>query len=173
MKRPKKGEYAPFHEYYLRFVPSRGTAKSLLKSTFRDTRNLLLSLTPEQADYAYAPGKWTVKQMVVHLIDIERVFSFRLLSFMRGDRIALPGFNQDIWMEQVDVSRRTMKELLKEWKTVRDNTLLLLDQCSEEQSRFMGTASNWKVSVRAYFFIIVGHHLHHLAVLRDQYGIPS
>ncbi|MCA0237207.1 MAG: DinB family protein [Bacteroidetes bacterium] len=173
MKRPKKGEYAPFHEYYLRFVPARGTAKSLLHSTFRNTRNLLLSLTPEQADYAYAPDKWTVKQMVVHLIDIERVFSFRLLSFMRGDRIALPGFNQDIWMEQVDVSHRSMKDLMKEWKAVRDNTLFLLSQCTEEQSRFVGTASNWKVSVRAYFFIIIGHHLHHLAALRDQYGIPS
>ncbi|MCC6281584.1 MAG: DinB family protein [Saprospiraceae bacterium] len=169
MKRPKKGEFAPFHENYLKHVPSRGTAKSLLKSTFRDAQKLLNSLPPEMADHQYEPGKWTIKQMLMHMIDTERVFSYRLLSFMRGDRIALPGFNQDIWMEEVDVSRRSIKDLLKEWKAVRDNTLFLHDQCSEEQSKFTGMASNWKVSVRAYFFIIVGHQLHHMAVLREKY----
>ncbi len=169
MKRPKKGEFAPFHENYLKHVPSRGTAKSLLKSTFRDAQKLLNSLPPEMADHRYEPGKWTIKQMLMHMIDTERVFSYRLLSFMRGDRIALPGFNQDIWMEEVDVSRRSIKDLLKEWKAVRDNTLFLHDQCSEEQSKFTGMASNWKVSVRAYFFIIVGHQLHHMAVLREKY----
>jgi uncharacterized damage-inducible protein DinB len=169
MKRPKKGEFAPFHENYLKHVPSRGTAKSLLKSTFRDVQKMLNSLPPEMADHRYEPGKWTIKQMLMHLIDTERVFSYRLLSFMRGDRIALPGFNQDIWMEEVDVSKRSIKDLLKEWKAVRDNTLFLHDQCSEEQSKFTGMASNWKVSVRAYFFIIVGHQLHHMAVLREKY----
>jgi hypothetical protein len=169
MKRPKKGEYAPFHENYLKHVPARGTAKSLLKSTFRDTQKMLLALAPEMGDFAYEPGKWTIKEMLIHMIDTERVFSYRLLSFMRGDRIPLPGFNQDIWMEQVDVSNRSIKDLLKEWKAVRDNTLFLCEQCTEEQSKFLGTASNWKVSVRAYFFVVIGHHLHHIAVLRERY----
>ena len=135
----------------------------------RETQQLLAGLSPEQGDHAYAPGKWTVKQMMIHMIDTERVFAYRTLSFLRGDRIALPGFNQDVWMEQSDVSGRTVKSLLQEWKVVRANTLFLLAQCSEEQSRFVGTASNWKVSVRAYFFIIVGHHLHHLQILRERY----
>ena len=169
MKRPKKGEYAPFHETYLRQLPPRGTAQSLLKKTMRDTRQLLAGLSPEQGDHAYAPGKWTIRQLLIHLMDTERVFAYRTLSFMRGDRIALPGFNQDVWMEQADVSGRSVPDLLKEWKAVRDNTLFLLAQCSEAQSQFTGIASNWKVSVRAYFFIIVGHHLHHLEILRTQY----
>ncbi|HOY08076.1 MAG TPA: DinB family protein [Saprospiraceae bacterium] len=169
MKRPKKGEFAPFHENYLKHVPTRGTAKSLLKSTFRDTQKMLLALPPHMGDFAYEPGKWTIKQMLLHMIDTERVFAYRLLSFMRGDRIPLPGFNQDIWMEQVDVSNRTIRDLLKEWKAVRDNTVFLCEQCTEEQSKFLGTASNWKVSVRAYFFIVIGHHLHHVAVLRERY----
>ena len=169
MKRPKKGEYAPFHENYLKHVPSRGTAQSLLKSTLRDIQKMLGSLPEEMGDHSYEPGKWTIKQMLMHLIDTERVFSYRLLSFMRGDRIALPGFNQDIWMEEVDVRQRSIKDLLKEWKAVRDNTLFLHDQCSEAQSQFTGMASNWKVSVRAYFFIIIGHQLHHVAVLRERY----
>lgn len=130
---------------------------------------MLASLPEEKGDYAYAEGKWTIKEMLMHLIDTERVFSYRMLSFMRGDRIPLPGFNQDIWMEQVDVSGRTIKDLLKEWKGVRDNTLFLLKQCSEEQSMFIGMASNWKVSVRAYFYVTVGHQLHHMEVLSEKY----
>ena len=90
---------------------------------------------------------------------------------LRGDRIALPGFNQEVWMEQVDVSHRSMKDLLKEWKAVRDNTLFLLGQCTEEQSKFVGTASNWPVTVRAYFYITVGHHLHHVKILEERYGV--
>lgn len=171
MKRPKKSEYAPFHETYLGCLPSRGTAQSLLKKTFRDSTQRLSRLSEEQGNQAYAPGKWTVKQVVMHLIDTERVFAYRILSFMRGDRIALPGFHQELWMENVDVTHRSMKDLLKEWKTVRDNTLFLLSQCTDEQSKFIGTASNWKVSVRAYFYITVGHHLHHAKVLEERYGV--
>lgn len=133
------------------------------------TKKRLSALSPEQGDYAYAPGKWTIKQMLMHLIDTERVFAYRTLSFMRADRIPLPGFNQDHWMEQVDVSDRTVQSLLKEWEAVRRNTLFLLQQCTLQQSIFMGTASNWKVSVRAYFYIIAGHHYHHLQILEERY----
>jgi hypothetical protein len=169
MKRPKKGEYAPFHETYLKVVPSRGTAQSLLKKTFKEAQQTFGGLPEEMGDFAYEPGKWTIKQLLVHLIDSERVFAYRTLTFMRGDRIALPGFNQDIWMEEVDVSKRTVKDLLKEWKAVRDNTLFLLAQCSEQQSKFLGTASGWKVTARAMFFVIIGHQIHHMNVLRERY----
>lgn len=169
MKRPKKGEYAPFHETYIKAVPPRKSALSLLRSSFRETTQLLGALPEEMGDFAYAPGKWTIKQLLMHMIDTERVFAFRTLSFMRADRIGLPGFNQDFWMEQVDVSNRSIKDLLKEWKAVRDNTINLLQQCSEAQSTFIGTASNWKASVRAYFFIIIGHHMHHLGILKEKY----
>ena len=171
IKRPKKGEYAPFHETYLKCLPPRGTAKTLLKKSWRDAVSLLGGLPEETGNYAYEPGKWTIKQMIMHLIDTERVFSFRLLSFMRADRIALPGFNQDFWMEEVQVTDRTIKDLLKEWKAVRDNTSFLLAQCTEPQSRYVGMASNWKVSVRAYFYIIIGHQLHHMQVLKVRYGL--
>ncbi len=169
IKRPKKGEYAPFHEAYLKCVPPRGTAQSLLKKSWREALALLGKLPEEEGNYTYEPGKWTIKQLIMHMIDTERVFAYRTLSFMRADRIGLPGFNQDFWMEQVNVDKRTIKDLLKEWKAVRDNTLFLLQQCTEEQSRFLGIASNWKVSVRAYFYIIIGHQLHHMKVLQEKY----
>jgi hypothetical protein len=169
IKRPKKGEYAPFHETYLKVVPARGAAQSLLKKTFKEAQQIFGAMPEEMGNYAYAPDKWTIKQMLIHLIDAERVFAYRTLSFMRGDRIALPGFNQDIWMEQVDVSGRTIKDLMKEWKVVRDNTLFLLAQCTEEQSKFLGTASGWKVTARAMFFVIIGHQIHHMNVLKERY----
>ncbi|MCC6461862.1 MAG: DinB family protein [Saprospiraceae bacterium] len=169
MKRPKKGEYAPFHETYLRLLPPRSSASSLLKKTFKESQALLGKLPEALGNHTYAPGRWTIKQVLMHLIDFERVFAFRILSFMRADRVALPGFNQDFWMEEADVSQRSIGDLFKEWKIVRDNTLCLLQQCTETQSTFPGTASGWKVTPRALFYIIAGHHIHHLNVLREKY----
>lgn len=172
MKRPKKGEYAPFYQTYISALPARGTAKSLLKKSYTEAMKQFIALPETVAASPYAPDKWTIKQLLVHLIDAERVFSFRILWFLRGDRAPLPGFNQDHWMEQVEAGERSMASLLKEWKSVRDNTLFLLEQCSEEQSRFIGRASNWDVSVRALFYIIIGHQMHHMNVLRS-YGVLS
>lgn len=171
MKKPKKGEYAPFHETYIKALPKRGSAKSLLKSSMRELQAMLSKLSEEQGDYTYAQGKWTIKQVLIHLIDAERVFAFRTLWFMRGDRAPLPGFNQDFWMEHADVRQRSVADLLKEFKTVRESTLMLLAQCSEEQSAMTGVASTFKVSVRANFYIIIGHHLHHMQVLKERYGL--
>jgi hypothetical protein len=169
MKRPEKGEYAPLHEQYLKRLPRRVGAQTLLKRTFADTQRLLRSLPESAGDYRYAPDKWTLKQVIVHLIDFERVMAFRILSFMRGDRIALPGFNPVFWMEEVDTSKRTLKDLLSEWKAVRDNTLFLLKQCTEAQAQFPGIASGLRSTPRALFYIIAGHHLHHLDTLQTHY----
>jgi len=169
MKRPKKGEFAPFYEGYLNAVPARGTVQSLLKRTFKEAQPLFASLPEAQGNHAYEPGKWTIKQVLIHIIDAERVFAFRAFWGIRGDRAPLPGFNQDYWMEVTKVNDRSIKDLLKEWKAVRDNTLALAVQCSEEQSAFLLTASNWKVSVRALFFIIIGHQLHHIKMLQERY----
>ncbi|MBK8969479.1 MAG: DinB family protein [Saprospiraceae bacterium] len=169
MKRPKKGEYAPFHETYLRLLPKRLAAQTMLRRGFREAQQIFAALPEAAGNFSPGPGKWTVKQIIMHLIDFERVFAFRILSFIRADRIALPGFNQDFWMEAVDVSERSIKDLLKEWKIVRDNTIYLLQQCTDEQSAFIGTASGWKVTPRALFFIIIGHQIHHLNVLQELY----
>ncbi len=169
MKRPKKDEYAPFHATYINVLPARGTAQSLLKQTMKETQALFGGLSEAQGEYAYADGKWTIKQMLIHMIDTERVFAFRAFWFMRGDRAPLPGFNQDFWMEHADVSQRTIKDLLKEFKLVREHTLTLLRHCTEEQSKQKGTASGHTFSVRAYFYIMAGHHTHHMNVYKSLY----
>jgi DinB superfamily len=173
IQRPKKDEYAPFHGTYIQAVPPRSSAQSLLRSTWRDNMATFGTWPEAQGDWAYEDGKWTVKQLLIHMIDTERVFAMRALWFMRGDRAPLPGFNQDFWMEYADVSNRSIKDLLKEWKAVRDNTLALLAQCSDEQSKQMGQASNSKFSVRAMFFITIGHNIHHLKVFKERYVLPE
>ncbi|MBL7796797.1 MAG: DinB family protein [Saprospiraceae bacterium] len=169
MKRPKKDEYALFHAVYLSELPTRGSALALLRNTFRESLELLGKLPETAGDFRYAPEKWSIKQVIMHLIDFERVFAYRILSFIRADRIGLPGFNQDFWMEEVDVSNRTIKDLLKEWKAVRDNTLFLLKQCTEKQSTFLGTASGLKCTPRALFFVLIGHHIRHNRLLQELY----
>jgi hypothetical protein len=165
MKRPKKNEYAPPHAAYINILPPRIGAQSLLRSTWKTSVALFGNLSEVQGNTAYAPGKWTYKQLLIHLIDTERVFAFRILWAMRGDRAPLPGFNQDFWMEYADVSNRTIKDLMKEWKLVRDHTLLLLQHCTEAQSKQTVKASNFEVTARAWFYIIAGHHLHHNKVV--------
>lgn len=169
MKRPKKSEYAEYYGRYISQVPSRGSVKSLLKKTFKEANQLFGSLPESMGDHAYEPGKWTIKQLIIHMIDAERVFAFRALWGLRADRAPLPGFNQDFWMEEVKVEHRSIKDLMKEWKVVRENTLALAALCSEEQSKFLITASNWKVSVRALFFMTIGHQLHHMNILKERY----
>ncbi|MBK8557163.1 MAG: DinB family protein [Lewinellaceae bacterium] len=169
MKRPKKGEFPPMHAGYLKQVPPRAAAGTLLKKTMREAQALFGKLNEAEGNYRYAPGKWSVKEMLMHIIDSERVFSYRALSFIRGDRIGLPGFNQDFWMEEVDVSNRSVQDLMKEWKFVRENTLYLLKQCSEEQSVFPGKASGFTVTPRALFFIIIGHQIHHMKIFEQLY----
>jgi uncharacterized damage-inducible protein DinB len=169
MKRPGKQEYAPFYEPYIRMIPPRKSIRTLLKSGMDAAKKCFGHLSEDQGNMRYAPDKWTTKELLVHMIDTERVFAHRILWFMRGDRVALPGFHQDLWMEHVRVEHRTIKDLLREWKAVRDNTLFLLDQITEEQAVFQGTASNWTVTPRALFYIIVGHQLHHEQVFRTHY----
>lgn len=170
INRPKKGEFAPFHETYLSVVP-KGNVVVLLKKTLKQTQAAFAAYPPETHDRAYAEGKWTLKQKLAHMIDTERVFAFRALWFSKKDRQAQPGFNQDDWMEQTDVSGRTLADLLKELKSVRENTIFIAKNMTDEQSKFIGTASNWPVSARTMIFSVVGHNIHHLNLLRDRYSV--
>ncbi len=168
--RPKKGEFAPFHENYLNAVP-KGNIQVLLRKTMKETQAAFAKFPPETHDRAYAEGKWTLKQKLAHMIDTERVFGFRALWFAKKDRQPQPGFNQDDWMEQTDVTDRTLADLLKEFKAARENTIYIVKNITDEQSKFIGTASNWQVSARTMVFCIVGHNIHHLNLLRDRYSV--
>ena len=168
IKRPKKGEFAPFHETYLNAAPT-GNLLALLRKNLKETQNAFLAFAGGHENFAYAEGKWTVKQLLAHMIDTERVFSFRALWFSKMEKQPMPGFNQDHWMEQTDVSKKSLAELLKELKTVRENSISIFKNMTEAQSKFIGSASGWPVSARTMGWCVLGHCVHHLTILRERY----
>ena len=118
--------------------------------------------------YAYAEGKWTVKQVLGHMADTERVFAYRALCFSR-ESIALPGFDQDVYMQKATFNSRSMEDLACEFKCVRESSLYLLNAMTEEQSLQKGTASGNPLSVRALAYMMAGHEMHHLKILKERY----
>lgn len=117
----------------------------------------------------YAPDKWTLGEVLIHMIDTERVFAYRALRFARGDATPLPGFDQDAFVESIDVSSRSVTSLLDELRTVRDATLALLRSFDEPAWDRAGVASGHPMTTRGAAWVIAGHTAHHVAVLHDRY----
>ncbi|MES2274480.1 MAG: DinB family protein [Bacteroidota bacterium] len=166
--KPLPGEYAPYYETYVSLVKTDNIINLLTKlqdSTF----NFFNNLPADKAEYAYADGKWTIKQVVGHLIDAERVFAYRLFCFSRGDKSSLPSFDENSYVENGGFNKRSLLNLIEEFKTVRAANIYLLKSISNEQSVIVGTASNVPVSVRALAYIMAGHELHHLRIINERY----
>jgi uncharacterized damage-inducible protein DinB len=166
--KPTIDEYAPF---YANYVAQNGDADviQILTELKDSTYKLFNSLPQEKADYAYAPGKWRLKQLLSHMIDAERVFAYRVLCFSRGDKNALPGFDENDYVEQAELSIRTLNDLAQEFKALREANLYLYRSITTEQSLITGVASGKAVSVRALLYIIAGHEIHHVNVIKERY----
>ncbi len=148
-----------------------GDIVDLLEGQFEDTYRLLTGLSDAQAMHRYADGKWSVKEVIGHLCDSERVFAYRALRIGRGDTTPLPGFDQDPYVPAGQFDARTMQSIADEFRTVRAATLSLLRALPVDAVARSGTASEVKVSVRALAYIIAGHERHHVALLRERYGL--
>lgn len=166
--RPDETEYHPEFGKYVTLVPA-GDIVTVLGSQIEETLALLRSVTEEGGRYRYAPGKWSVKELVGHLIDSERIFSYRALSFARDDRTALPGYEQDDYIRGGSFDAVPLDELAAEFASVRQATVFLFKHLDEEAWARRGLANDNEVSVRALAHIIAGHELHHRGVLRDKY----
>jgi uncharacterized damage-inducible protein DinB len=166
--RPEPNEYASYYERYISRVPDADLIETLERQG-AETLALLRALPEERGAHRYEPGKWSIKQLVGHISDGERLFSYRALSIARGDRAPLPGMEQDEWMAGVDFDARTLADLLDEFEAVRAATLHLLRHLSPEAWVRRGTASDNEVTVRALAYIIAGHEAHHVGVLRERY----
>lgn len=166
--RPTAQEYAPYYARYIDLVPA-GDIIDILRRQMEDTVNLLSSLTEEQANHRYAPEKWSVKELIGHIIDSERVFAYRALRFARSDKTPLPGFEQDDYVKNGDFDNRQLSDLAKEYEHVRSASIYLLGQLSEDAWSRTGTANDVEVSVRAIAWILGGHEMHHKEVLRTKY----
>jgi|SRR6185437_5577399 uncharacterized damage-inducible protein DinB len=165
---PKADEHAPYYARYIERVPS-GDLVTVLRDQSMETVALLRDVSPELANFAYAPGKWTVKEVVGHVIDSERIFAYRALRFARGDSTELAGFEQDPYVPAGNFGRRSLGDLLEELQVVRAATIHLVRHATDEVLSRRGIASGKEVTVRALFYIIAGHERHHVGLLRERY----
>ena len=163
----KPDEYSAFHLNYISKVSDAPIVDTLvqLKDT---TDNFLNSIPADKADYAYAPGKWTVKEVIGHMIDAERTFAYRILAFSRG-QAELPGFDENAYVDLSTSNSRTLADLINEFKAVREANLYLYRSLTPDQLLLTGIANGSKISVRALLYIAAGHELHHLSLIKDRY----
>jgi hypothetical protein len=167
INRPQPDEYSAFAARYVDLV-GNGPILEILEYQQQNTYNFFVRMDPEKAGYAYADGKWTVKQVLGHMADTERIFAFRSLAFSH-EAIELPGFDQDVYMESATFNSRTLEDIANEFKTIRESTLYLFRNFTEEQSTQKGIASGNPVSVRALAYMIAGHEMHHIKILKERY----
>ena len=164
------GDYPPFHREYVSLTQDREIV-ALLQAQKHVFLQLIGSLPQSRGDETYAPGKWTIKQVIQHIIDAERVFAFRLLAMSRGEQQNIRGFDQDKYLAHVDVQARTLADQYREFETVRDATLSLMYSLSQAEADRVGRVSDHPLAARAVPYIIAGHLEHHLHVLRERYGV--
>jgi uncharacterized damage-inducible protein DinB len=166
--RPAPTEYAPYYGKYISLVPE-GDIVTILGRQIDDTLALFASISDAQAGSRYAPGKWSVKEVVGHLIDTERIFGYRALRFARNDRTPIPGYEQDDYVSNGNFDAQSLSDLASEYEHVRRAGIYLLRGLSSDAWDRRGIASDNEVSVRALAYIIAGHELHHLGVIRTKY----
>ena len=167
-KRPQQSDYALYYEKYVALVPS-GDFLEILLNQQRDLVRLLSPLTEEQAEFRYAPGKWSVKEVLGHISDTERIFAYRMLRIARGDQTPLASFEQNGYIQNGNFSARKLADPLHEFSTVREATISLVRSLDDAAWLRRGTASQKEVSVLALAFVIAGHERHHRILLEERY----
>lgn len=165
-----KNEYAPYFEQYLQLVSKEdNTIIKNLENSQKEFDSLLRSLPEEKHNFSYAEGKWTLKELIQHTIDTERVFCYRSLSFARNDKTSLPGFDQDVFVGNDNANDRDYYDLLDEMAVLRKSSIQLYNSFSDEALLRIGIASGNKMSVRALGYLFSGHQLHHLNIVKERY----
>ncbi len=166
--RPEAAEYAPFYGTYIARVPE-GDLLQLLEEQRRDSQALLAGIPEARALHRYAPGKWSIKEVVGHLMDSERVFCYRALRFARGDAKPLQGFDETAWVPAGTFDVRPLTDLAAELDAVRRATIALFRSFDAAALARRGTANDKEISVRALAYIVAGHERHHVGILRERY----
>lgn len=168
MTRPAPEEYDAFYSHYIALAAGqRATALPLHYGSA--IASFFNSLPENKATYTYATGKWTLRQVLQHLIDVERVFIYRLLWIVRGDPQSLPGFDENSFAEKATVAHRSLQDLTEEWLSLRSSSDRFVASLTAAELGQQGTANGSKISANALCFIIYGHVLHHMQVIKDRY----
>jgi uncharacterized damage-inducible protein DinB len=169
IEKPSAGEYAPYTIIYIGLLPDDGLILEHLADNFRATKEFILSLPAEKLAHRYAEGKWTIKQILVHLVDDERIYAYRALRFARNDQTELPGFEQDDYARHSGADERDIADILREFGLVRQSTIALFEGLDEAALLRAGVADGKVMSVRAAAYHIAGHELRHVNIIRERY----
>jgi hypothetical protein len=167
IKRPQPDEYPAYAAKYVNLV-GNGPILEILEQQQQNSYDFFKEIKPAKGGYSYDEGKWTVKEVLGHMIDTERIFAYRALVFSH-ESIELPGFDQDVYMENTTFNSRSLEDLANEFKVVRESSLYLFRSLSDELQTQKGIASGNPVSVRALAYMTAGHELHHIKILKERY----
>lgn len=168
--RPDPSDYHEYYHTYVKLVADGDIAETLA-SQWTETQTLLASVPTDREEYRYAPGKWSLREVVGHLLDVERLFAFRSLWFARAADEPLPAMDQDAWAEISNAGRRPLEDLSAEWAAARASNIRLFRSFDEDSWMRVGTASGFRVRVRALPWMLAGHELHHRTlIVRDYLG---
>lgn len=168
IQRPEQTEYFEYYHKYVQLVPE-GNLLEQLRISHGATRKLVVALSKEKLNFRYEPGKWSIKEIMIHLADAERVFAYRALRFARKDPTDLAGFDENIYVPNSKAARRPIDDIMGEFEAVRNATIELLKSLDEEMLAQRGTANQRKITVRALAYIIAGHELHHVNIIKERY----
>lgn len=166
--KPKTGMYKPFSGTYINLVEDN-IEVSALQTEWEEMKVFFLSLPQEKWNYRYAKDKWTIREMLVHMTDTERIFSYRALRMSRNDSTPLPGFEQNDYVPYSNANNRSVDSILQEFETVRMSTYLLFTSFDEAAWDRQTLVDNHPVSVRAELYLVIGHARHHQKVIRERY----
>ncbi|HMX04381.1 MAG TPA: DinB family protein [Chitinophagales bacterium] len=169
-KKPQPGEVFPYQEKYIALVEGDDVPE-MLSQHVQQTIDMLAGIDEQKALFRYAPGKWSVKEVLQHLIDTERIMCYRALRFARKDKTPLPGFEENDYAPASMADNRSMVSLLQEFAAVRHATIMLFESFTDDMIARTGTGNGKEISVNALGFIIVGHELHHMKLFKEKYLI--
>ena len=168
MKNLLPNEYAPYYANYIKLVPEQDIVKGLINQK-EEVLHFFKAIPVFKHEYAYAKDKWTIKDILLHLIDTERIFAYRALRIARNDKTELPGFDENDFAREAKANDREYESLLKEYAVVREMTINLFENFNKETLLRIGMASNNNCSVRAIGYMILGHELHHKNIIIERY----
>jgi hypothetical protein len=166
---PSHNEYPSYAEMYMKLVKKDGSLIEQLKSSLDRTKSLINNLSSEELDYRYEKNKWSIKEVLVQIIDDERIYGYRALSFARNDKTNLPGFEQEDYNLNSDASKRTIENIMEEYEALRLSTITLFNGLSDKSLKRMGIANGNQASARALGYHILGHDLHHIKIIENLY----
>lgn len=167
-ERPAPDEYAPFYAGYVNQVPDGDVVEAMIGGV-EIAAALLHGIGDDRGDFAYAPGKWTLKEVLLHCADAERIFTYRALRIARGDQTPLPGWDENAYTPMSGAGARTMDSILDELESVREATVTLFQGLPAESWSRVGTSNGKAITVRAIAWITAGHLLHHLGIIQERY----